>query len=689
MAPNTSLTDIKAEILDSSPVIVVLLDVDLHVIWANRAYQSVTKLPLSDIVGKKCFLCWEKDRPCPNCPVELTIKDGKSHEAIIKLPRPGEKFNRLSSWMLKASPLHDSQGKFTGSVATLFELPENTMQLERYGMTMASLMRLLKASVYHTSSELLRMFLDEAELLTESRIGFYHFVEEDQQTLSLQMWSTNTLRWCAAPGAGTHYPIEQAGVWVDCVRESVPVVHNDYAQLTHKKGLPEGHVPVMRELVVPVIRAGKLLAILGVGNKETDYNGDDVWVVEQLAAMAWEVIVRKKTEEENKILQEQFAQAQKLESVGRLAGGVAHDFNNMLSIINGYAELALDKIEDNSTIENDLQQILMAAKRSADITKKLLAFARKQTISPVPLDLNAAVSSMIKMLRRLIGENIDLIWRPASDLWLVNMDPIQIDQILANLCVNARDAIADIGELRIETRNVVLEKDLSEHHPEGSGDEYVVLEVSDNGCGMDNELVTMIFEPFFTTKELGRGTGLGLATVYGIVKQNGGFIKVESEPDKGTSFKIHIARYQNLTFPRQFENIDKVVTGQSETILVVEDEKAILELTRKILESLGYRVLTASTPSEAMDLVTKFGDAIQGLITDVILPEMNGKALADKIKAKYPAIPCLYMSGYPSDTIAHHGVLEENVNFLEKPFTKAILAVKVRELINGSTLTIP
>ena len=378
-------------------------------------------------------------------------------------------------------------------------------------------------------------------------------------------------------------------------------------------------------------------------------------------------------------LASQFQQAQKMEAVGMLAGGVAHDYNNMLSVILGYTELALNKVDPAQPLHADLEEIYKAAIRSTDITRQLLAFARKQTIIPVVLDLNQNVESMLKMLRRLIGENIELVWLPAPDLCPVKIDPVQVDQILVNLCINARDAIADVGKVIIETANAVFDETYCAGHAGFVAGEYVLLAVSDDGCGMDKEILSRIFEPFFTSKGLGRGTGLGLATVYGIVKQNNGFINVYSEAGKGTTFKIYLSRYAGQAVDSQRERVMEIPRSRGETVLLVEDEPALLTMVGMMLEKLGYRVLAAGTRGEAIGLAEEHANEIQLLITDVIMPEINGKDLAERLQSLYPGMKILYMSGYTADVIVHRGVLDEGVNFIQKPFSMKDLAVKVRD----------
>ena len=393
----------------------------------------------------------------------------------------------------------------------------------------------------------------------------------------------------------------------------------------------------------------------------------------------------KLAEAEREKLQLQLNQAQKMESVGRLAGGVAHDFNNMLSVILGNTEIILEELETTQPFYDNLEEIQNAAVRSTDVVRQLLAFARKQTIAPKVLDLNKTVEEMLKMLRRLLGENIDLSWKPAADIWFVKIDPGQIDQILVNLTVNARDAINGVGSLIIETGRQIFDQEYCNGHPGFIPGDFVMLTVSDNGCGMDKNTLNNLFEPFYTTKDMGKGTGLGLATVYGIVKQNNGFINAYSEPGRGSTFKIYLPRFladekTDKTIPEK-----KVTAGGSETILLVEDEPAILKMTRMMLERKGYTVLSAATPAEAVKKAKNYSNAIDLLMTDVVMPEMNGRDLAEHITTLYPNIQLLFMSGYTANVIAQKGFLDEELAFIQKPFSTIDLAEKLREVLNISS----
>ncbi len=411
--------------------------------------------------------------------------------------------------------------------------------------------------------------------------------------------------------------------------------------------------------------------------KGTTWGGQDA-----LLSIATDITERKRAEAEKANLQAQLQQAQKMESVGRLAGGVAHDFNNMLGAILGHAELALEAVGPSHSVRADLLEIQSAAKRSADLTRQLLAFARRQTVAPVVLDLNTTVSGMLDMLGRLVRAGIELTWKPGRDLERVRVDPSQIDQILVNLVVNAGDAIGDIGLITIETGNGTLDTDYCAAHPGALPGEYVVLTVSDNGGGMDAETMSHLFEPFFTTKETGKGTGLGLATVYGIVKQNAGFINAHSEAGIGTTFRVYLPRHRGRIVPPAAQTQGVAKSGGAETVLLVEDEPAILRLGTVMLERLDYRVVAAATPGEAIRLAREHVGEIHLLMTDVVMPEMDGRELAKNLLSLYPHLRRLFMSGYTADVIAHHGVLDEGVHFLQKPFSVDDLASAVRKALD-------
>jgi len=390
---------------------------------------------------------------------------------------------------------------------------------------------------------------------------------------------------------------------------------------------------------------------------------------------------------ERRRLEAQLHQAQKMEAIGRLAGGVSHDFNNLLTSIMGYTELALLALHPGDPIRSDLEGIQKTAERAANLTRQLLAFARKQVINPTVLNLNDLILNVDKMLRRLIGEDIELVTLPAPDLGQVKADPGQLEQVLLNLAVNARDAMPTGGKLTIETANIVLGEDYAHQHPEVTPGEYTMLTISDTGTGMTEEVKSRIFEPFFTTKEKSKGTGLGLATCFGIVKQNDGHIWVDSELDRGTTFKICLPRVRKAVSPTIPQEKSGDLPRGTETVLLVEDEPAVRDLAKRVLRGQGFKVLDAANGEEALRVVREHAGArIELLLTDVVMPRMGGRELADRLKATYPELKILFTSGYTDKANTHFGTLEPGMAFLQKPFTPEALIHQVREILDRGTI---
>jgi signal transduction histidine kinase len=435
-------------------------------------------------------------------------------------------------------------------------------------------------------------------------------------------------------------------------------------------------IPFEQEAEI-VTASGKRLWVRATGKPPTPDGGSA-----HIHGALQDITRQKLAEAQHEKLEAQLRQAQKMDAIGRLAGGVAHDFNNMLSVILGNAHLTLDSLAPGDERTDEMKQVIDAAQRSADLTNQLLAFARQQPIAPALLDLNETIENMLKMLARMIGEDVALVWKPGADLRRIKMDRTQIDQVLTNLAVNARDAIAGVGTLVIETRNISFDQAYCDANSSYMPGAFVQLSVSDSGCGMDKESLEKLFEPFFTTKTVGNGTGLGLATTYGIVKQNGGFIHVYSEPGQGSSFRIYLPQSSD----------DRVQVGRgadggtaprgTETVLLVEDEEALMRVATRMLKGLGYTVVSASDPRQAIALAEQH-PTIELLMTDVIMPHMNGRELFETLSKPRPGLKCLFISGYTADVISHRGTLKEGVHFLQKPFVLGALARKVRDVLSS------
>ncbi|MEE4362864.1 MAG: ATP-binding protein [Desulfotignum sp.] len=613
-------------VLDSIPDVIGVQDKNHRIIRYNTAgYAFLGRTP-ENAIGRKCFELIGRVSPCRTCATAEVYK--------TKKPAQVQKYvTDMDKWLdVRAYPILDENNQIAQVIEHLRDISREKqaeIQLRESHERLIAVLNSIDATIYVADME-------THEIIFMNR----HMIE------SFGKDSIGDICWKAFRNA------------------SGPCPHCTNDKLIDENNNPTGvcvwqdHNPVTGKFYVNHDRAIK-------------------WTDGRIVKLqvATDITDHKKMEE-------QLRQAQKMEAVGTLAGGVAHDFNNMLGVISGHAELALKKADPEDNLYRDLMQIHSAANRSAGITRQLLAFARKQTISPKVLDLNDTVKKMLKMLGRLIGEDIDLLWEPAEDVCTVNMDPSQIDQILANLCVNARDAIAGVGRITIETGNIRFDQTYCDTHAGFVPGEFVLLAVSDNGCGMDQITQKNLFEPFYTTKKPGKGTGLGLATVYGIVKQNSGFINVYSETGMGSTFRIYLPRHTGVPGRITEESVSPMPLGKKETILIVEDEATILEMLESMLESLGYTPLSADTPGRAIQIAREHTAPIHLLMTDVVMPEMNGRHLAEKMADICPQLKIVFMSGYTANVIAHQGVLHEDVHFLQKPFSMEDLAKKIRKVLD-------
>lgn len=621
-------TDIWARTFDAINDIVTIQDSSRYIVKANMAAHQFFKLKEGELIGKHCYEIFTgMSEPCGNCPLLTTLKTGGRHSAVISHEKLGKVFEVNLSLILATS---DGE-KYLVHVAC--EITEELLQ---------------KKNLQESNDRFAKAFESSPAPMSISEIDSGLYIDANQQLLKMLGYTREEVIGRTS---------KEIGIWQDPEARDIAVA------LFSKDGAVSNY-PVMF-----LTKLGEPRSVL--------------WSAERVTIHGQKLMLSLITDiTEQTLLQSQLQQAQKMEAVGRLTGGVAHDFNNILGVIIGYAEIALEDVSPCEKIHDDLSKILDAAERSADIVRQLLTFSRKQTISPKILDLNSAVIGMLKILKRLIGEDIDLIWLPAAGNLLIKMDPVQIDQILANLCINARDAITSAGKITIETTTVCFDSVYCASHVGFQPGDFVQLSISDNGCGIDKKALNHIFEPFFSSKELGQGTGLGLSTVYGIVKQNNGFINVYSEPGIGTIFKIYLPKNAAGHLAEIEKNVTACSTGFGETVLVVEDEPALLTLAQKMLKWLGYIVLTADRPSQALKIAEEYPKNIDLVFTDVVMPEMTGKELVCLIQSLQPNIKTLYMSGYTTDIIAHNGILDEGINFLQKPYSRNQLAQKIRDILD-------
>lgn len=625
-------------LIDCMPIPVFYKDREGRFLGFNKAYEDFTDIPRSELIGKTVMEILPSDEAAYHHRIDLDlIRSGGKVSYESHYTNPGGKRRDIA---ISKAAFMDEKDVPEGIVAAFLDVTARKRAEEALRASEEQCRLLAETSrdiilVHDMEGRILfanKAGLDYAGLKKEEAIGrsILDFVPPEWQKALLERQESRS--------KGDLSPYLYEAEFLKGTGERVPVEVSS----------------------APIVRGGAVSSILIVARNITE---------------------RKQAQADAVLLQAQFAQAQKMEAVGRLAGGVAHDFNNMLTSILGFTEIAMAKLDRGSPIQDDLKEVRAAGKRSAEIVRQLLAFARRQPLSPRLLSINETIDGMLKMLRRLIGEDIELAWRPQVDLWRVMMDPSQIDQILANLCVNARDALPQGGKIAIETRNVPLdEEDCAGHEGLKKGN-FVLLAVSDNGCGMDKETLAKIFEPFFTTKEAGRGTGLGLATVYGIVNQNDGLINVYSEPGVGTTFKIYLPMHPEESSREGMRPEEEIPKGRGETVLIAEDEETVLMVAKRVLEKLGYKTLAARRPNEAIAIAESHTGDIHLLLTDVVMPQMNGKELAQRLKALRPGLKVLFMSGYTADAIALHGIIEEGVEFIQKPLTSAELGKKIRKMM--------
>lgn len=607
-----------------------ILDNQHRILRANLAAQIVTGIAEREMIGRFCFeVLHNAESPPYACPLEATLLSGTVAGQEAEMAMLGRTF--LVSCAPIAVPGSTSE-RFIHIATDITELRDAQEALRASEEKLRSLFDSLADGVIVTDLDgqivevndaVLRILGLEAkgEILEENILTF--FAEKDRERVR---GSLSQVSKFASPLGGEFTGLRRNG-------SEFPAEFG-VSLLRDSDGKPAGYVAIVKD-----------------------------------------ISVRKR-------LEQQLLQAQKMEVVGRLAGGIAHDFNNILTAISGYGSFVLEALPPGSAARADAEQMLRSVSKAADLTRQLLMFSRRAVVAPRVIDLNELIMDISKMLRRLIGEHIELVTLPGPNLGLVRADPGQIEQIIVNLAVNARDAMPNGGTLTLETANIVLDEAYAETHLDAKPGSYVMLSISDTGIGMTEEVKAHLFEPFFTTKEPGKGTGLGLATVYGIVKQHGGSIYVYSEPQKGTVFKIYFPRVDEPREELPLRDEEGYLPGGVETILLAEDEPLVRQVMVRTLRQLGYTVLEAGTGEEALRIARSRAASIHLLITDLIMPQMGGRELAATLLRENPSLRVLYISGYTDDTVMRSGIMDEAVNFLQKPFTSASLARKVRAVLD-------
>ena len=637
-------------------------DTDGRFLRVNSEWQSVLGYRAEDLEGRS-FL--ELVHPAD---VEATLEAIQSlarQEPVLQFQNRYRHRDGTYRWLeWRSFPA----GKIIYAAARdLTEERRSAATLRLNAERMEALLR-LNQLVNASAREIEALALEEAVRLTRSEAGFLGFLDPSGSFLVVNVWSSRSFVAGASQPDSFRCPVtDEAGLGRSAMTGRASVTNSDAID---RGSYPDGHVTVFRRAIAPVVSGGIVVAVAGVENKAEEYDETDVRQLSLLMDAMWHLLDRKRT-------QERLLQAQKMESVGRLAGGVAHDFNNLLTVINGYSQLLLSGMSASDPVAPALQEISKAGERAAALVRQLLAFSRKQVLQTRDVDVNELMGGMRNLITRLVGEDVSVRVVLGKDLSVVRADPSQLEQVLMNLVVNARDAMPRGGKLTIETAEMELDEHYVGSHPDAHCGRHVLLAVGDTGQGLSEEARQHLFEPFFTTKEAGRGTGLGLAMVQGIVRQSGGHIEVYSERGEGTVFKVYLPAATH----RSSDTVDSGVTtalAGVESILVVEDQREVREFAAAALRSYGYQVMQASSPTEALELVDVCGE-INLVLTDVVMPYMNGRELAARLTSKRPQARVLFMSGYTDNVIVHHGILDDGTAFIQKPFTPEALAARVRK----------
>lgn len=626
---------------------ICLLDMNGKILRCNKAMESLLKKSSEEIIGG---ICWElvhgTDKPIKGCPI-VRMKKTLCRETLI--------LEVDDKWLnVAVDPVIDETGNLTSAVHIISDITRRKQAEEALRESEERLARAVEGISIPT-------FLIDSNHI----VMHWNKACENLTGISAAEILGTRKAWSA-------FYAEERPVMADLIVDeaSEKEIAKYYEGKYNKSILAEGAYEC--EAFFPDLgEKGKWLFFTAAPLR--DQQGKIVGAIETFQDIT-----------ERRSMEKQLRQSQKMEAIVALAGGIAHDFNNLLTVIIGNTQLALMNVIKDEFLRKKIEETKKAGERAASLTRQLLAFSRKQIIKPLVLDLNEEINEMEKMLKRTIGEDIEFLTVLEPELWKVYADSGQINQIIMNLVVNARDAMPQGGKLTIETANADLDENyFSEHGIKETPGHYVMLAVSDTGSGMDKETREHIFEPFFTTKEVGKGTGLGLSTVYGIVKQNNGFIWVYSEPGKGTTFKVYLPKMKGDEEPEEKEQTPVDEPGGSETVLIVEDDDSLRNLAQKALDQHGYRTLVAENGEEALKVGKEREGPIHLLLTDVVMPKMGGKEAADRLQPLYPQMKVIYMSGYTDNAIIHHGVLTSELNFLEKPFTPEGLARKVREVLKS------
>jgi len=670
---------------------VTMIDNDFKIVMTNALLGKWFKKPVNEFAGKNCFKEFEKRQGiCKHCPAVEALADGRPHQADTEGVRDdGSRF----SVRVHAFPLYYPDGASKGFIEIIEDITEHKLMEEEIRWNLAINQSL--SSLYiplvtaGTNIEQIAItILEKSRLLTSSAYGYVAEIDPSAGDMIAHTFS-RMMHECKVADEElrkTIFPRGADGLYNGLLGHALntrePFYTNEPVNHHASVGIPEGHIAVERFLSVPVLISGELVGQIALANSDREYTDQDLNAVNRIAEYYALAIQHKRSEEEQARTMEQLRQAQKMEAVGLLAGGIAHDFNNLLMAIVSYGGILQMKMTDDDPLRPNVDKMLTVVDRAAGLTQSLLAFSRKQVIDLQPCNLNDIIRKVEKLLARIIGEDIEIQMTFREDPLVVNVDSGQIEQVLMNLATNARDAMPHGGSMSIVTESTEMDSEYIKAHGYGEPGGYALFSITDTGTGMDAATTKRIFEPFFTTKEMGKGTGLGLAVVYGIVKQHGGYINVYSEPDRGTTFRIYLPLIQSGGSTGTEPASRPMPTGGTETILLAEDDAVIRELVKEVLMEFGYTVIEAVNGEDAVRKFTEHRGRIQLLLLDLIMPKMNGKDACDEIGKMGSDVPAIFISGYPPDVILKRGLLEEGRDLIRKPVSPQNLLRKISEVLD-------
>lgn len=654
-----------------------IADLDGLIEYVSPAFEKISGYAASECLDKP-FMHFFEEKSDASSDMALLLSDVLANPDSIRMREYAMRRRDGSVCHVEIKLQHYRDNRTEGVIGVLHDLT----QCKRLESLTDFRFKLLRMAEQVSIEQILQATLDEAERLTNCTVGCIYFLAGNSMNLPQYIWSLRVRDYMKSLSQNTQpHQFDVLPFLQETIETGRVVIVNDQ-QSSNSSAESSNDFSITNHLCVPVIERGQVMAVFMVANKPSLYEHSDAWLLGTLADLVWDIVTRKINEQSENRIQSLLLQIQKMELIGQLAGGIAHDFNNMLGVILGNAELAMSSDSLDPSAEENLAEIYRAAERSAEMTSQLLAFARKQTTVPSVFDVDESIGESLAILQRVVGEKIRFEWHPSGAGCKVRIDPSQFDQVLINLCLNARDAMNGAGSIVIKAKRVQ-----SNHEAQHAGNfrlsgEYVLISVTDSGQGISDEHKLHIFEPFFTTKVLGKGTGLGLSSIYGIVKQNRGFVDFESEEGNGTTFQVYLPLYSKKKSAQPPE-LEAAGLSDQTTILVVEDEAEILALCQMMLQKSGFRVLTAGCPSEAIMIAESFSGKIDLLLTDIVMPEMNGSRLASKLSTISPGFKVLFMSGYSADVIADKGVSHDLYNLIRKPFTFKTLTRKVRKILEA------